>query len=158
MLTLQVFRLSLEEIAARRASHGPLHRKGTTMSESVHVPVTTEPDTDSPASPGSSAGPVDLPSGGRPPVRARLASPGQQGGLRAARRIVTAAVLGATGVQVAVWFVICVATGSVEPPWWLWTLLGGALAIGALHLLDTAHPTSRIPTPIETSIESEQQR
>ena len=72
------------------------------------------------------------------------------------------AVLAATAVQIAVWLAICVLTVSVDAPWWLWTLLVGALVAGVLRLLETTYPNplTWAPTPTRTqaSTESEPQR
>jgi hypothetical protein len=126
----------LEQGTTRSVSELPSNPEGTTVSEFAHVPTAGTPHTDSPDSIGSS--------GGSPPGRARPLSPGQQSGWQSVRRIATAAWLTATGVQVAVWFVICVATGSIDTPWWLWTLFGGGLVIGVLRLLDTTGPKSSV--------------
>lgn len=87
---------------------------------------------------------------------------GSSDGLRAARRIVTFAVLVATGVQVVVWVAICVATASIGAPWWLWTVFAGALVIGVLRLLESPRPRllnrAATPAPAEASTEIEQQR
>lgn len=87
------------------------------MRGSTHAPAAETPHADGRASPRTSSGITD-----------------GLGGPRAARRIVTFAVLAATGVQIAVWVAIGVATASM--PWWLRTVLAGALVIGLLRLLD----------------------
>jgi hypothetical protein len=116
------------------------------MSGSTHVPAAETPHADGRASPRRSSGTTD----------------GPPDGLRAARRIVTVAVLAATGVQIVVWVAISVATASIDAPWWLWTLLAGALVIGVLRLLERPRPRllNRVatPAPAEGSTESEQQR
>ena len=116
------------------------------MSGSTHVPTAQTPHADGGASPGTSSGTTDRPSGG----------------LRAARRIATVAVLAATGVQIVVWVAISVATAGIDAPWWLWTVLAGGLAIGVLRLLESPRPQllnrAATPAPAEASTESEQQR
>jgi hypothetical protein len=75
---------------------------------------------------------------------------------------VTFAALAATGVQIAVWVAISVATASIDAPWWLWTVLAGALVIGELRLLESPRPQllnrAATPAPSEASTESEQRR
>ena len=88
------------------------------MTESVHVPD------------------------GRPTVHTPPAGSGPPAGLSKARRIVTTAWLVATGVQVAVWLVICVTTLSLDAPWWLWTLVAGALVVGALRVVETSRASA----------------
>jgi hypothetical protein len=116
------------------------------MSGSTPVPAAETPHTDCIASPRTSSGTTNGPSNG----------------LRAARRIATLAVLAATGIQIAVWVAISVATASIEAPWWLWTVLAGALVIGVLRLLESPRPQllnrATTPAPAEASTESEQQR
>jgi hypothetical protein len=72
-------------------------------------------------------------------------STGSAGHLRRARWIATVIWLSATGIQLAVWAAICVATVSVDPPWWLWTFLPGAAVVGVLGLFETDPPSG--PTP-----------
>jgi hypothetical protein len=116
------------------------------MSGSAHVPAAETPHADGRASPRTSSGTTD----------------GSSAGVRAGRRIVTYAVLAATGVQVVVWVAISVATASIDAPWWLWTVFAGALVIGVLRLLESLRPQllnrAAIPAPAEASTESEQQR
>jgi hypothetical protein len=90
------------------------------MSGSTHVPAAETSHANGRASTGTSGGATD----------------GPADGLRAARRIATVAVLAATGIQIAVWVAISVATASIDAPWWLWTVLAGALVIGVLRLLE----------------------
>jgi hypothetical protein len=124
------------------------------MSGNTHLPAAEAPHADDRASPGSSTGTDDGPSGARPPDPARPGNVGRQGALRTARRIVIVACLAATAVQIVVWLAICVATVSVDAPWWLWTLLVGALVIGVLRLLETTYPHPLT----KASTECEQQR
>jgi hypothetical protein len=120
--------------------------EGTTMSGSTPVPAAETPHANGRASPGTSSGTTDGPSNG----------------LRAARRIATIAILAATAVQIAVWVAISVATASIEAPWWLWTVLAGALVIGVLRLLESPRPQllnrAATPAPADASTENEQQR
>lgn len=117
------------------------------MSGSTHVPAAETPHADGRASPRTSSGATDAPSDV----------------LRAARRIATVAVLVATAVQIAVWVAISIATASVDGPWWLWTVLVGAVVIGVLRLLESARRPQLLnraatPAPAGASTESEQQR
>ena len=91
------------------------------MSGSTHVPAAETLHANGRASTGTSSGTTD----------------GRSDGLRAGRRIATVAVLTATGIQIAVWVAISVATASIDTPWWLWTVLAGALVIGVLRLLES---------------------
>lgn len=113
------------------------------MNDSTHTAET--PHTEGRASPRAPSGTTDGP-----------------GGLRAARRIVTLAVVAATGVQIAVWIAISITTAGIEAPWWLWTVLAGALVIGVLRLLENPRPQlmdrAATPAPSEASTESEQQQ
>jgi hypothetical protein len=121
------------------------------MSGSTPVPAAETPHADGRASPGTSSGTTEGPSNR----------------LRTVRRIASGAVLAATGIQIAVWVAISVATASIETPWWLWTVLAGALVIGVLRLLENPRPQllNRAATPAhaeaspsKASTESEQQR
>lgn len=51
------------------------------------------------------------------------------------KRVLTAIWLGVVLVQVLVWLIICL-VGGFEWPWWLWTVLGGGVVLGGLHLYD----------------------
>jgi hypothetical protein len=78
------------------------------------------------------------------------------GGLRRARRIAAVIWLSATGVQIVLWAVICLATVNVDAPWWLWTLLPGAVVVGVLRLLETDSPPRLIPPLNRSQNESDQ--
>jgi hypothetical protein len=112
------------------------------MSGSAFVRAAETPHADGRASPRTLSGTTD--------------------GLRAARRIATVAVLAATGVQIAVWVAISVATASIDAPWWLWTVFAGGLVIGVLRLLESPSPQllnlAATPAGSEASAESEQRR
>jgi hypothetical protein len=71
-------------------------------------------------------------------------------GIRRARWIAAVIWLSATGVQLAVWAAICVATVSVDPPWWLWTFLPGAAVVGVLSLFETDPPPG-LPSSLSRS-------
>jgi membrane protein YdbS with pleckstrin-like domain len=49
-------------------------------------------------------------------------------------RIVTVLWLAVLMIQVVVWLIIGV-VGGFDSPWWLWTVAGGGLVVGVLHLL-----------------------
>jgi hypothetical protein len=65
------------------------------------------------------------------------------GRLARARWIAVVSWLSATGIQFMVWAAICVATVSVDAPWWLWTFVPGAVVVGVLHLFETNPPPRR---------------
>ncbi|GAA1958307.1 DUF1707 domain-containing protein [Amycolatopsis minnesotensis] len=52
--------------------------------------------------------------------------------LLAAARLVAVATFALTAVQVVVWALVMVFSGSAEEPWWLWTALPGAAAAAGL--------------------------
>jgi hypothetical protein len=49
-------------------------------------------------------------------------------------RILTAAWLAVLLVELAIWLVICVVSGDLESPWWLWTVLVGGVVVGGFRL------------------------
>ena len=49
-------------------------------------------------------------------------------------RILTAIWLGLVLVELGVWLAICVISGDLESPWWLWTVLVGGVVVGGCHL------------------------
>lgn len=50
------------------------------------------------------------------------------------KRILTAVWLAVVLVELAVWLMICVISGNLESPWWLWSVLGGVVVVGGFHL------------------------
>jgi uncharacterized membrane protein len=50
-------------------------------------------------------------------------------------RILTAFWLGLLMVQVGVWLVICLVSGDLEAPWWLWTAVGGGIIVGGFWVV-----------------------
>jgi hypothetical protein len=56
-------------------------------------------------------------------------------GRRAARTVALLVWLGASGVQVAVWVLVCAIGQRLVSPWWLWTVAGGGLVVAALWWL-----------------------
>jgi hypothetical protein len=51
-----------------------------------------------------------------------------------AGRILTAVWLAVLLVELAVWLMICVISGNLESPWWLWSVLVGGVIVGGFHL------------------------
>lgn len=49
-------------------------------------------------------------------------------------RILTAVWLAVVLVELAVWLMICVFSGNLESPWWLWSVLVGGVIVGGFHL------------------------
>jgi hypothetical protein len=49
-------------------------------------------------------------------------------------RVLTAVWLAVVLVEVAVWLVVCVVSGDLESPWWLWSVLVGGVIVGGFHL------------------------
>ncbi len=64
--------------------------------------------------------------------------PGDDGSdrLLTLRRAVGALTVVGTLVQVVIWMLVAVFSGSLDTPWWLFTLAGGATAVLALLLVD----------------------
>lgn len=56
--------------------------------------------------------------------------------IQLARLLCAYGTLLATLVQVVVWLMIAVFSGNLDTPWWLWTAVPGAAAVGALTLLE----------------------
>jgi hypothetical protein len=56
-----------------------------------------------------------------------------QNRLRSVRQALTLLIVAVTGIQLVVWLLICIIGWHIESPWWLWSLGGGALAIGGLR-------------------------
>jgi hypothetical protein len=55
----------------------------------------------------------------------------------------------ATVIQLVVWLMIGVLTAHLDSPWWLWTAVPAAAAVGVLTLLDRSHFVA--PTTKESS-------
>lgn len=75
-------------------------------------------------------------------------------GLVIARNVAAAVVILAVAVQIVVWAAVCIGTGQVTWPWWLWTLGGGVVLVALLWLLGvmmSAPPTSDHVRPGERS-------
>jgi hypothetical protein len=66
------------------------------------------------------------------PVRAPRGTPGHR--ILLARSAVAYFGLIATLVQLVIWLVIAVLTVHLDSPWWLWTAVPAAGAVGALTL------------------------
>jgi hypothetical protein len=54
--------------------------------------------------------------------------------LTLASRVLTAVWLAVVLVELAVWLVICVISGDLQSPWWLWSVLVGGIIVGGFHL------------------------
>lgn len=63
-----------------------------------------------------------------------------------ARNVVAAFVIAASSIQVVLWAVISLGTGSLMSPWWVWTLLGGGIVVGALSIA-AARPAAQRTRP-----------
>jgi hypothetical protein len=48
--------------------------------------------------------------------------------------VLTGLWLGVLLIQVGVWLMICLISGDLEFPWWLWTVGGGGLIVGGFWL------------------------
>lgn len=49
-------------------------------------------------------------------------------------RILTAVWLAVLLLEFAVWLVICIVSGDLGFPWWLWTVLAGGVLVGGFRL------------------------
>lgn len=58
------------------------------------------------------------------------------GRLRAVRRVVGVATVVGTLVQIVVWLMIAVFSGSVDTPWWLFTTVGGVVVAVCLWMVE----------------------
>jgi hypothetical protein len=61
---------------------------------------------------------------------------GGRGGLRAARRSVGVLTVVGTLIQIVIWLLLAVFSGSPDTPWWLYYAAGGAAVIGSLWIVD----------------------
>jgi hypothetical protein len=59
------------------------------------------------------------------------------------KRILTAVWLAVVLVELAVWLVICVISGDLESPWWLWSVLVGGGVVGGFHLATRGSKSAR---------------
>jgi membrane associated rhomboid family serine protease len=50
-------------------------------------------------------------------------------------RVLTAVWAGLLMVEFAVWLVICLVSGALESPWWLWTAAIGGVVVGGFWLV-----------------------
>jgi hypothetical protein len=55
-------------------------------------------------------------------------------GLHTARNVVTAAWVGASSLQFVVWVAICLIGWHLINPFWLWSVLGGGVIVGAMWI------------------------
>jgi len=53
-------------------------------------------------------------------------------GLLVARRVIAGLWLAVTVIQFDIWLLICLIGWHLINPWWLWTLVGGAIVVGGL--------------------------
>jgi hypothetical protein len=65
-------------------------------------------------------------------------------GLLGVRRIAVLLWAVLTVVNFVIWALICLISGSWDDPWWLWTVLGGALVVGGLWWVTEWEHRSRL--------------
>jgi hypothetical protein len=68
------------------------------------------------------------------PVRAAPGTPRHR--LLLARSVVAYLGLVSTLVQIVVWLMMAVVTADLASPWWLWTTVPAAAAVGGLTMVD----------------------
>jgi hypothetical protein len=71
-----------------------------------------------------------------------------------AHRVAVVLWLGLSALQFVVWFMICLISGSWSDPWWLWTAVIGAAAVGGLWWLGEQEHKAEVGSPRKTEARS----